>query len=69
MSAPSAQQPVPSQQQYPGRTAEMTPRPRDEMRDYEVSRFGAQVPMGRAAHPDEIAPSYVFFAAGRLSSY
>jgi NAD(P)-dependent dehydrogenase (short-subunit alcohol dehydrogenase family) len=34
-----------------------------------VSRFGAQVPMGRAAHPDEIAPSYVFFAAGRLSSY
>jgi NAD(P)-dependent dehydrogenase (short-subunit alcohol dehydrogenase family) len=34
-----------------------------------VSNFGAQVPMGRAAHPDEIAPSYVFFAAGRLSSY
>jgi len=34
-----------------------------------VSRFGTQVPMGRAAHPDEIAPSYVFFAAGRLSSY
>ncbi len=23
----------------------------------------------RAAQPDEIAPSYVFFAAGRLSSY
>jgi NAD(P)-dependent dehydrogenase (short-subunit alcohol dehydrogenase family) len=34
-----------------------------------VSSFGAQVPMGRAAHPDEIAPSYVFFASGRLSSY
>jgi NAD(P)-dependent dehydrogenase (short-subunit alcohol dehydrogenase family) len=34
-----------------------------------VSNFGAQVPMGRAAHPDEIAPSYVFFAAGRMSSY
>jgi NAD(P)-dependent dehydrogenase (short-subunit alcohol dehydrogenase family) len=34
-----------------------------------VSEFGSQVPMGRAAHPDEIAPSYVFFAAGRLSSY
>ena len=34
-----------------------------------VSSFGAQVPMGRAAHPDEIAPSYVFFAAGRMSSY
>ncbi|MDQ3904907.1 MAG: SDR family oxidoreductase [Actinomycetota bacterium] len=31
--------------------------------------FGQQVPMGRAAHPDEIAPSYVFFAAERLSSY
>jgi NAD(P)-dependent dehydrogenase (short-subunit alcohol dehydrogenase family) len=34
-----------------------------------VSEFGSQVPMGRAAHPDEVAPSYVFFAAGRLSSY
>ncbi|KWX65623.1 NAD(P)-dependent oxidoreductase [Mycobacterium sp. NAZ190054] len=31
--------------------------------------FGEQVPMGRAAQPDEIAPSYVFFAASRLSSY
>jgi NAD(P)-dependent dehydrogenase (short-subunit alcohol dehydrogenase family) len=34
-----------------------------------VSTFGSQVPMERAAHPDEIAPSYVFFASGRLSSY
>jgi len=34
-----------------------------------VGKFGGQVPMGRAAHPDEIAPSYVFFASGRLSSY
>jgi NAD(P)-dependent dehydrogenase (short-subunit alcohol dehydrogenase family) len=34
-----------------------------------VSSFGSQVPMERAAHPDEIAPSYVFFASGRLSSY
>ena len=34
-----------------------------------VGKFGSQVPMGRAAHPDEIAPSYVFFASGRLSSY
>ena len=34
-----------------------------------VESFGSQVPMGRAAQPDEIAPSYVFFAAGRLSSY
>lgn len=34
-----------------------------------VGSFGEQVPMGRAAQPDEIAPSYVFFASGRLSSY
>ncbi|AFM18874.1 dehydrogenase of unknown specificity, short-chain alcohol dehydrogenase like protein [Mycolicibacterium chubuense NBB4] len=34
-----------------------------------TENFGEQVPMGRAAQPDEIAPSYVFFAAGRLSSY
>jgi NAD(P)-dependent dehydrogenase (short-subunit alcohol dehydrogenase family) len=31
--------------------------------------FGQNVPFGRAAQPDEIAPSYVFFAAGLLSSY
>lgn len=34
-----------------------------------VENFGAQVPMERAAQPDEIAPSYVFFAAARMSSY
>jgi NAD(P)-dependent dehydrogenase (short-subunit alcohol dehydrogenase family) len=34
-----------------------------------VASFGQQVPMGRAAQPDEIAPSYVFFAAERFSSY
>jgi NAD(P)-dependent dehydrogenase (short-subunit alcohol dehydrogenase family) len=34
-----------------------------------VRKFGQHVPMGRAAQPDEIAPSYVFFAANRLSSY
>ena len=34
-----------------------------------VESFGTQVPMGRAADPDEIAPSYVFFAAQQLSSY
>ncbi len=34
-----------------------------------VEQFGQDVPMGRAAHPDEIAPSYVFFAAEQLSSY
>jgi NAD(P)-dependent dehydrogenase (short-subunit alcohol dehydrogenase family) len=34
-----------------------------------VEGFGEQVPMKRAAHPDEIAPSYVFFASEQLSSY
>lgn len=34
-----------------------------------VESFGGQVPMERAAQPDEIAPSYVFFAASRMSSY
>ncbi len=34
-----------------------------------VEQFGQQVPMGRAAQPDEIAPSYVFFAAPQYSSY
>jgi NAD(P)-dependent dehydrogenase (short-subunit alcohol dehydrogenase family) len=34
-----------------------------------VEGFGGQVPMERAAQPDEIAPSYVFFAAERMSSY
>lgn len=34
-----------------------------------VEGFGEQAPAGRAAHPDEIAPSYVFFASDRLSSY
>jgi len=33
-----------------------------------VEGFGEQVPMKRAAQPDEIAPSYVFFASERLSS-
>ncbi|MDA8369329.1 MAG: SDR family oxidoreductase [Nocardiopsaceae bacterium] len=34
-----------------------------------VEGFGGQAPMGRPADPDEIAPSYVFFASGQLSSY
>jgi NAD(P)-dependent dehydrogenase (short-subunit alcohol dehydrogenase family) len=34
-----------------------------------VETFGQQVPMQRAAQPDEIAPSYVFFASNELSSY
>ncbi|WP_031470662.1 SDR family oxidoreductase [Sciscionella sediminilitoris] len=34
-----------------------------------VEGFGERVPLGRAADPDEIAPSYVFLAANKLSSY
>jgi NAD(P)-dependent dehydrogenase (short-subunit alcohol dehydrogenase family) len=34
-----------------------------------VKGFGTDTPMGRAAQPDEIAPSFVFFASNRLSSY
>jgi NAD(P)-dependent dehydrogenase (short-subunit alcohol dehydrogenase family) len=39
------------------------------MPEEKVEQFGQQVPMGRAAQPDEIAPSYVFFASNGLSSY
>lgn len=34
-----------------------------------VGSFGEQAPMERAAQPDELAPSYVFLASERLSSY
>lgn len=34
-----------------------------------VEGFGRQTPMGRMGYPDEIAPSYVFFASPVLSSY
>jgi NAD(P)-dependent dehydrogenase (short-subunit alcohol dehydrogenase family) len=34
-----------------------------------VATFGEQTPYGRVAQPDELAPSYVFFAAEQLSSY
>lgn len=39
------------------------------MPEDKVESFGQQSPMGRAADPNEIAPSYVFFAAHQLSSY
>ena len=39
------------------------------MDEEKVAKFGEQAPFGRAAQPDEIAPSYVFFAAEQLSSY
>jgi NAD(P)-dependent dehydrogenase (short-subunit alcohol dehydrogenase family) len=34
-----------------------------------VEGFGRQTPFGRAAEPDEIAPSYIFFACDELSRY
>lgn len=34
-----------------------------------VEMFGSQAPFGRAAQPNEIAPSYLFFASGVMSSY
>lgn len=34
-----------------------------------VKQFGQKVPMQRAAQPEEIAPSYVFFASDADSSY
>jgi NAD(P)-dependent dehydrogenase (short-subunit alcohol dehydrogenase family) len=34
-----------------------------------VAEFGQQTPYGRVAQPDELAPSYVFFASNQLSSY
>ncbi len=34
-----------------------------------VEQVGADQPIGRAAQPDEIAPSYVFFASPQLSGY
>ncbi len=39
------------------------------MDEEKVSQFGQETPIGRAAQPDEIAPSYVFFASNQLSSY
>jgi NAD(P)-dependent dehydrogenase (short-subunit alcohol dehydrogenase family) len=39
------------------------------MPEEKVAHFGEQVPMQRAAHPDDIAPSYVFLASERFSGY
>ncbi|OYW91623.1 MAG: short-chain dehydrogenase [Caulobacterales bacterium 32-67-6] len=35
----------------------------------DVSKFGAGVPMGRPAQPEELAPAYVFLASPQMSSY
>lgn len=34
-----------------------------------VEGFGGKVPLGRSAEPDELAPSYVFLAAEKFSSF
>jgi NAD(P)-dependent dehydrogenase (short-subunit alcohol dehydrogenase family) len=34
-----------------------------------VARFGQDTPLGRPGQPDEVAPAYVFLAAGQDSSY
>ncbi|HEX3607796.1 MAG TPA: SDR family oxidoreductase [Candidatus Dormibacteraeota bacterium] len=39
------------------------------MPEEKVEGFGEQVPMKEAAHPDDIAPSYVFLASERLSRF
>ncbi len=39
------------------------------MPEEKVEGFGGQAPMQRAAQPDEIAPSFVFFASSAMSSY
>lgn len=37
--------------------------------DKAIEEFGAQVPMGRPAQPEEIAPAYVYFASNADSGY
>lgn len=39
------------------------------MSEEHVEKFGGNVPFGRPAQPDELAPSFVFLAANQLSSY
>ena len=34
-----------------------------------VAKFGSDVPMGRPAQPEELAPAYVFLASNADSSY
>jgi NAD(P)-dependent dehydrogenase (short-subunit alcohol dehydrogenase family) len=35
----------------------------------QVAKFGSDVPMGRPAQPEELAPAYVFLASDADSSY
>jgi NAD(P)-dependent dehydrogenase (short-subunit alcohol dehydrogenase family) len=40
-----------------------------ELEDEKAEQFGANVPMGRPAQPEEIAPAYVYFASNADSGY
>ncbi|HEX7060847.1 MAG TPA: SDR family oxidoreductase [Woeseiaceae bacterium] len=40
-----------------------------EQKGESVEQFGADVPMGRPAQPEEIAPAYVYFASNADSGY
>ncbi len=40
-----------------------------EQEDESIAEFGANVPMGRPAQPEEIAPAYVYFASNADSGY
>jgi NAD(P)-dependent dehydrogenase (short-subunit alcohol dehydrogenase family) len=40
-----------------------------ERSDEEIEKFGAKVPYGRPAQPDEIAPAFVYFASAADSGY
>ena len=42
---------------------------RKHSRSQHVEGFGDKTPMGRPAEPDELAPSFVFLAANRMSSF
>jgi NAD(P)-dependent dehydrogenase (short-subunit alcohol dehydrogenase family) len=35
----------------------------------DVSKFGADTPMGRPAQPEEIAPAFIFLASAHTASY
>jgi NAD(P)-dependent dehydrogenase (short-subunit alcohol dehydrogenase family) len=43
--------------------------PSDNKTPEQISQFGQKTPMKRPAQPEEVAPSYVFFASEADSSY
>jgi NAD(P)-dependent dehydrogenase (short-subunit alcohol dehydrogenase family) len=46
-----------------------TPLNHSDKSSKDITQFGAQTPMKRAAQPEEIAPAYVFLASAQCSSY